>query len=391
MFKKINPVFYLILAMVILRYFKLSIIIALIYMIYWRYKKYGIDKELSKGMRIFVSGIEGEHDVNDILKQVRLENVLLYDTNLSYDNCESQIDHILITKKGVFNIETKNYAGIISIDGNDIWKQISNTGQKNIKSFARQVLQHRHTLEKILNNKYKINDLIVIANKDTQIIGPEYSKVPIVKIDRLNEYIENFQGYYDDYNLNEISEIIKQYRISFLKKVLKKLRYIIINNRQVAYFIISSIIIFFWIISSIPNSLIEDNKSKDVSNNVISVSNINKSMNLNDLNTKVDIIKLSRYENKIVINLDITNNDTKEPIDLYFFKFFVSDNNNQCYELDCYVDDNFTMYGEIIPSEKKQLTLQLHNVNDINVNKLIIKYDDILSNKFEKEIKIAGM
>ena len=47
------------------------------------------------------------------------------------------------------------------------------------------------------------------------------------------------------------------------------------------------------------------------------------------------------------------------------------------------------MYGPINPLETKHVILKIDNINDIKVNKLIIKYDDIQTNKFEKELELT--
>lgn len=388
--KMINRIWLAILFILLLTNFKLFILVGLIICSYKIFVTLGLNKKMLKGWRIYISGIKGERKVNKSLKKIALKNILLCDVNLCYGDCESQIDNILITKKGIFNIETKNYSGIISIDSNGIWKQISNRGESNINNFAIQALQHRSVLTHILKNKYKINDVIVIANEYTQIIGEEHSKVPIVKIGKLRGYIENFEGFYDEYNLNEINEIIKSHEISFFKRCIKKVKYIIKDNKAVACFLFLFISIFGWIVLSLPNNMSEnDNKSKEVPSSIVSVSTIDENINLNDLNANIHINKLSKYEDKVVIDVDITNNNPKDSIELYFLKFSASDDKNKCYELDSYVDNNFMVYGSIKPLEKKQLTLKMKNTNDINISKLMIKYDDMIHNEFEKELRIT--
>ena len=174
-------------------------------------------------------------------------------------------------------------------------------------------MQHRNTLTKILDKKYKINDVIVIANQDTKIIGEEHSKVPIIRIDKLNEYIKNFEGHYDDYDLNEISDVIKLSQISDTKITIKKMKYYILNNKVAICLPILIIAIFCSVIKPLPNNLIANNNNNDskIEPNIISVSAINQSVDLNSLNTKVNIIKLSKDEKQIVINIDIANNSKK--------------------------------------------------------------------------------
>ncbi|MBU3191901.1 NERD domain-containing protein [Clostridium bowmanii] len=373
----------LILAQFVLVNFKLTITLAFTIFVHLVCKKFGFYRKISKARRIISSGKKGEYKVNNILKKINLENILLYDINLRCDECESQIDHILITHKGIYSIETKNYAGTINIDSNGVWKQITHRGEFNIDNFAKQALQHRRTLTKILKEKYKINDIIVIANYDTKIIGSENSKIPIININNLSKYIDNIEVCCSDYDLEEISQLIKLYQIPLSKKVIKNTKYFIKDNKVAICLSLTIVAIFYSIIRPLPNSLLE---SKEEPNNIISVSNINKTVDLKSLNTKVNVIKLSKYKKQIVINIDITNNSKEDYLDLGWFNFSVSDVINKLYTAEGYIGDDYIIYGSIKPLETKQLTLKVDNTNNIKVNKLVIKYDDIQTNKFEKEL-----
>lgn len=73
-------------------------------------------------------GIEGEREVHDILSQLPDDYHIMDDVILKKGQGTTQIDHIVVSKYGIFAIETKNYRG--DIYGNDArqqWTQIIKT------------------------------------------------------------------------------------------------------------------------------------------------------------------------------------------------------------------------------------------------------------------------
>ena len=63
-------------------------------------------------------GKEGENRVHNILMQLPDDYVILDDVVLPTNKGTTQIDHIVVSKYGVFAIETKNYRGEIYGDDN---------------------------------------------------------------------------------------------------------------------------------------------------------------------------------------------------------------------------------------------------------------------------------
>ncbi len=71
-------------------------------------------------------GKAGEKHVHIILTQLPEEYTVLDDVILQTSSGTTQIDHIVISKYGVFAIETKNYRGeIYGDDDRQEWTQIS--------------------------------------------------------------------------------------------------------------------------------------------------------------------------------------------------------------------------------------------------------------------------
>ena len=70
-------------------------------------------------------GKEGENRVHNILMQLPDDYVILDDVVLRTNRGTTQIDHIVVSKYGVFAIETKNYRGeIYGDDKRKEWTQM---------------------------------------------------------------------------------------------------------------------------------------------------------------------------------------------------------------------------------------------------------------------------
>ena len=70
-------------------------------------------------------GKEGELHVHNILAQLPEGYTILDDVMLKTDNGTTQIDHVVVSRYGVFAIETKNYRGdIYGNDDRQQWTQV---------------------------------------------------------------------------------------------------------------------------------------------------------------------------------------------------------------------------------------------------------------------------
>ncbi len=133
----------------------LLLLIIFILLIYWL-------KKLIKKIKINKAGAVGEKQVQSVLKKLNpkkyyiLNNVLLRHPN----NRTSQIDHIVISKKGIFVIETKNYAGILLGNVKDAyWLHKSGKNEHLVYNIALQNNGHIKAIQ------YNINNLLLNLNK----------------------------------------------------------------------------------------------------------------------------------------------------------------------------------------------------------------------------------
>lgn len=170
------------------------------------------------------AGIAGEQDVEYALKWLpeeyytverNEEGIVLKYADLIDE--QQEIDHIVLSPKGVFLIETKNLSGSITIDaqGNWIRKKTDGTvvGERNP---IQQISRHHRLLEHILGIK-DIFDVICLANIGSIIQGSENSPVQIVKVDMLAYYISGYKNdsgnIYDAVTIESWKEKIEASRV----------------------------------------------------------------------------------------------------------------------------------------------------------------------------------
>ena len=99
-------------------------------------------------------GKTGEAIVSKILEKVTGYKKIINNIMINDNGKSRQIDHILICSKGVFVIETKNYAGqIYGKEDSDEWKQYLNGKVYNFKNPIFQNYGHKKIIEKTLKDE----------------------------------------------------------------------------------------------------------------------------------------------------------------------------------------------------------------------------------------------
>lgn len=114
-------------------------------------------------------------------------------SNPSFIDEKQEYDHLIVSSKGVFNIETKNFAGKLVVDKAGNWIRKKNGEEKGVKNPLQQVRQHEKLLASFLPKECHIISILCIANDKAIIEGSEHCPIPIVKSDLLVELIENWQ------------------------------------------------------------------------------------------------------------------------------------------------------------------------------------------------------
>ena len=124
------------------------------------------------------NGKEGEEIVSYVLKNLKKNDEYIINDFLAARNKEGsysiQVDHIYISRKGIFVIETKNYSGKIYGSLNDEkWVQVLAGG--NIKnSFYNPVKQNQTHAEYIYNKlkqQYNVYNVVIFVNGDISSVN----------------------------------------------------------------------------------------------------------------------------------------------------------------------------------------------------------------------------
>lgn len=127
---------------------------------------------------------------------------LLNNITIPFQNGTTQIDHILVSTKGIFVIETKNYSGwIFGDEQSKQWMQILYKVKNRFQNPIHQNFLHVKVIEQLLDflPKEQIHSLVVFTG-----IGQFKTPVPggVVYLHQLVDYLEKFQE--EDISTNRV-------------------------------------------------------------------------------------------------------------------------------------------------------------------------------------------
>ncbi len=170
-------------------------------------------KDVVTKMNPLIAGAIGENLVVKEIKKLSDDYILINDFSLELetpiyykkDNSRIrsiQIDHLLISKAGIFILETKNWSRE-SIQSSKLWSPVE---QINRTSYALFVLISRENikLKKHLwgeNKQIPIRSVVVMVNEKPR---ERFKFVKIKTLKELNSYIEYFDPVFNDNELNRI-------------------------------------------------------------------------------------------------------------------------------------------------------------------------------------------
>ncbi|NKF05695.1 NERD domain-containing protein [Clostridium gasigenes] len=147
---------------------------------------------LLKAFEPKIKGNIGERQVNRVLAKIHGYKVL-HDITLETDTGTAQIDHVLIGRKRVFVIETKNYDGWIFGDEKaKYWTQAIYKKKSKFFNPIRQNYGHVKAIEKIVDKKYKdpLHSVIVFGHRCT--LKKLTVTTPVLYIKELKKFISKF-------------------------------------------------------------------------------------------------------------------------------------------------------------------------------------------------------
>ena len=138
-------------------------------------------------------GIIGEYKVNSLLER-RLDKKnykLIKDVLLPTEDGTTQIDHIVLSKYGIFVIETKNMSHWIFANKGRLWKQVIFKKSYPFQNPLDQNYKHIKTLEKLLGCEENVFSNTVVFSGNCEF----KTDVPggVVKINKLISHIKSKQ------------------------------------------------------------------------------------------------------------------------------------------------------------------------------------------------------
>ncbi|MBP7654616.1 NERD domain-containing protein [Candidatus Dependentiae bacterium] len=187
-----------------------------------KFKKIDNDDDVNK----MKYGKKGENFVlNNLQKKLSDDYYILNDCNISGTGMQkSQIDHLLISTKGIFVIETKNYKG--KIEGSALDKdvlQIKDTPNKGIeKNYVSNPVSQNEYHCKVLKDFLKINKINIPEEliKSVIIFANKFVEVTIFNVDDKLVYVGKIWGALDFIKENSKENSISTDEINKLLKLL---------------------------------------------------------------------------------------------------------------------------------------------------------------------------
>lgn len=160
-------------------------------------------------------GVQGEKTINHSLNRlIQKDEYLLTNVLLPLRNGNTtEIDSILITRKGVFSIEIKNWVGHISGDDqSEFWIQEYDNPDMDDRKHRNPVEQNRRhcaVLERILNNEINVQNIVIFPEiEDRTNLNSSYTF-------ELDEFIEFYGNLPDNVireeEIKEIAEKLMPY------------------------------------------------------------------------------------------------------------------------------------------------------------------------------------
>lgn len=160
-----------------------------------------------------IRGFMGEFWVKTELNKLPKDKyIVLNDIMIKTNTSTHQIDHIVISKFGIFVIEMKNYYGLITGDKyKDKWIQHLGKKKYYFNNPIHQNYGHIKALEEVLHLKEdKFISVICISNQAKVKVNDKN----VVQLDNINEFIRLYEKEIVDTNLIEIENLLKMNNIT---------------------------------------------------------------------------------------------------------------------------------------------------------------------------------
>ena len=124
----------------------------------------------------------------------------------------TEIDAVIITRKGLFCLEIKNWSGIVEgSDEDEYWVQRyleKNHPSKQLKNPVMQNENHCYALENVFNHRYKVDNVVIFVNlHNKEFIDSQY----VFTISEFEEYYSQLDNELTFEDVDHIYEKLKRY------------------------------------------------------------------------------------------------------------------------------------------------------------------------------------
>ncbi len=153
-------------------------------------------------------GKEGELHVHNILAQLPEEYTVLDDVVLKTNSGTTQIDHVVVSRYGVFAIETKNYRGdIYGNDDRQQWTQVIVTDVTYMKKWyktytyvtknrfynpVKQSLAHTYAIKKALKDWPNLKVVPIVVFVGSAVLTNVNTQHHVIYIEQLLSTIQSY-------------------------------------------------------------------------------------------------------------------------------------------------------------------------------------------------------
>ncbi|MBU8878248.1 NERD domain-containing protein [Bacillus sp. FJAT-29790] len=168
-----------------------------------------------------LKGLAGEKQVIKTLSALDPATyTILNDLYIPTENGKtSQIDHLVLSPKGIFVIETKNYTGwIIGKENSQYWKQVIYKRQERLYNPIWQNYGHikalKHFLGEELTEQISLQSIIVFSNEATLKFTDSFNKASVINRKHL---ISTIQNYKEENDINPFKIIQIQRKLATLE------------------------------------------------------------------------------------------------------------------------------------------------------------------------------
>ena len=180
-----------------------------------------------------VKGRLGEEKIHNILLRLTDDYYIFKDIVLKSGDRTTQIDHLVVSKYGIFTIETKNYRGeIIGNDNSQYWTQIIVTEvtywKKWYKTYTyvtknklynpvKQSWGHVYAIKKITKEWPHLLIVPIVVFTDKADLSKVNSDSVVIYEDQLLEIVQGYRTIY--LSNNEVQKIVERIKIKDYREI----------------------------------------------------------------------------------------------------------------------------------------------------------------------------